>query len=245
MVVWVLVLFGSVATPLVAAIALYRGGLAAGLSPRRAAGVAVTVGVVWGAWVGTSAALAANDVYHNQNATVPWLGIAALGAMIAALLASRIPVLARILAASASTSRLAWPHTVRVLGVLFLIAMAQGTLPAAFALPAGLGDMATGVAAILLARRWSPTRAFWFNVFGLLDLADAVTLGLLGGLTAHPILAMSPSTVAMSLLPLALIPTAVVPLDAALHVLSLARLRRARRSAATTPVPGFVRPAAG
>ena len=236
MLVWTLVLVGSVATPSVAAIALYRGGLAAGLPPRRSAGVAVSVGVVWGAWVGTSAALAANAVYHNPDAVVPWLGVAVPAAFIVVLLAARIPMLARILAAPATTSRTAWPHAVRVLGVLFLIAMAQGTLPAAFALPAGLGDIAVGVAALVLARRWNRRRAIWFNVFGLLDLVVAVTLGLLGGLTTHQILALSPSTAAMSLLPLALIPTAVVPLDAALHVLSLARLRRAT-SSITVPVP--------
>lgn len=162
--------------------------------------------------------------------------MAALGAFAAAVLAARIPVLARILAASGTTTRLTWPHAVRVLGVLFLIAMAQGTLPAAFALPAGLGDVAVGVAAILLAGRWTPRRTFWFTVAGLTDLVVAVTLGLLGGLATHPILAVSPSTAAMSLLPLALIPTTVVPLDAALHVLSLARLRRAARSV-TAPVP--------
>ncbi|MEU5259283.1 hypothetical protein [Amycolatopsis sp. NPDC021455] len=109
--------------------------------------------------------------------------------------------------------------------------MAQGTLPPVFALPAGLGDMAVGVAALLLGRRWTPRRAFWFNVFGLADVVVAVTPGLLGGLATHPVLAVSPSTAAMSPLPLALIPTTVVPLDAALHVLSLARRRFAIRTA--------------
>jgi hypothetical protein len=236
MVEWILVLAGSAATPSVAAVALYRGGSAAGLSRRRSAGVAVLAGGVWGAWVVVSAALAANDVYHAPGAVVPWLGIAALGTFIAVLLAARIPVVAQILATSGTTTGSAWPHAVRVLGVLFLIAMAQGTLPAVFALPAGLGDMAIGLAAVLPARRGNPRRAFWFNVFGLLDLVVAVTLGLLGGLATHPVLAVSPSTAAMSLLPLALIPTTVVPLDAALHVLSLARLRRVTRSA-MRPVP--------
>jgi hypothetical protein len=238
MVVGILVLAGSVATPSVAAVALYRGGLAAGLSPSRSIRVAVVFGVVWAAWIGASAALAANDVYPDPDAVVPWLGVAMFSAFVAVLLAARIPVVARILAASATASRSAWPHAVRVLGVLFLIAMAQGTLPAAFALPAGLGDMAAGVAALLLARRWTSRRAFWLNVFGLADLVVAVTLGVLGGLITYQVLTLSPSTAALSLLPLALIPTTVVPLDAALHVLSLARLRRETRSA-TVPVPAL------
>lgn len=233
MVVWILVLVGSVCTPLVATVALYRGGLTAGLSPRRSARVAVAVGVVWGAWVGTSAALAVNGAY-DPNAVVPWLAVAVLGAFVVALLAARIPVLRQILAAPGTTSRLAWPHAVRVLGVLFLIAMAQGMLPAVFALPAGLGDMAVGVSALLLMRRWTRGGAIWVNVFGLVDLVVALTLGFLGGLSAHPILAVTPSTVAMTLLPLTLIPTAVVPLDSALHVLSLIRLRAATRVPATS-----------
>jgi hypothetical protein len=39
------------------------------------------------------------------------------------------------------------PHALRVVGVTFLLVMAQGHLPAVFALPAGLGDIATGLAA--------------------------------------------------------------------------------------------------
>jgi len=41
--------------------------------------------------------------------------VAALGALAAAVLAARIPVLARILAAAGTTTRLTWPHAVRVL----------------------------------------------------------------------------------------------------------------------------------
>src|SRR5512133_1835713 len=59
--------------------------------------------------------------------------------------------------------------------------MAQGALPAAFAWPAAVGDMATGLAAPFVA--WELARgrgrrlAVGFNVFGLADLIDAATLG--------------------------------------------------------------------
>jgi hypothetical protein len=46
-------------------------------------------------------------------------------------------------------SRLELPHTPRVAGVAFLLYMALGHLPALFALPAGLGDIAAGIAAPL------------------------------------------------------------------------------------------------
>lgn len=236
MVLWVFVLLGALGMPLLTTVALYRGGLAAGLSRRTAVSVAVGAGVLFGAWVGVSAALAGAGVYGNVSSVVPWLGVAAVGVLVAALSATRIPVVGRILAAPGTASRLVWPQSVRIVGVVFLIAMAQGKLPAVFALPAGLGDMGIGVSAMLLARRWRPGRVVWFNVLGLLDLVTALTIGFLGGLSAHPVLAVSPSTLAVTLLPLALIPTAAVPLATALHVMSLARLRTATHSAAA-PVP--------
>lgn len=52
--------------------------------------------------------------------------------------------MARILAHPTTLARLAWPYTLRIAGVVFLILMVQGHLPAVFALPAGLGDIATG-----------------------------------------------------------------------------------------------------
>jgi hypothetical protein len=59
-----------------------------------------------------------------------------------------------------------------------------------------------------------------FNVLGILDLVVAGIMGfLLLGL-----IEVTPSTEALTLLPLALIPTAAVPLTVALHIVSLRRL---------------------
>ena len=228
-------LAGVVAFPLLTAIALYRGGLAAGLSRRTSVTVAVGAAAVWGAWIGVSTALAAAGVYRDPG-PVPWFGVAILGALLAALLATRIPVVARILAAPGSANRLVWPQAVRILGVTWLIALAQGTLPAAFALPAGLGDIATGVSALLLIRRWRTSSAVWLNVFGLVELLIALTIGYLGGASAQTVLPLTPSTIAVTVLPVALNPTTVVSLALALHIVSLARLRTATRPAAT-PAP--------
>ena len=114
--------------------------------------------------------------------------------------------------------------------MLFLILMAQGQLPAAFALPAGLGDIAIGVAAPFIARQLARDTgragAVRFNVLGILDLVVAAGIGfLLFGLVE-----VTPSTEALQLLPLALIPTAPVPLALALHIVSLRRLRAAAKS---------------
>jgi hypothetical protein len=56
---------------------------------------------------------------------------------------------------------------------------------ALFALPAGLGDIAAGIAAPLVARRLAQgtgrRAALWFNAFGMTDLVVALTLGALTG----------------------------------------------------------------
>jgi hypothetical protein len=130
----------------------------------------------------------------------------------------------------ARTESLIWPHTLRVIGVAFLIALALGTLPAVFALPAGIGDIAVGISAPFIARRLARgdrSGAVWFNVLGLLDLVVAVGIGFLAGLGPAQLLHVSPSTIEVTLLPLALIPSTAVPLAMALHITSLVRLRRA------------------
>jgi hypothetical protein len=62
-----------------------------------------------------------------------------------------------------------------VVGALFLVLLAAGGRPAAFALPAGFGDVAVGLAApvvgLAAARRPHDTRpAAWCNTLGIVDL---------------------------------------------------------------------------
>jgi hypothetical protein len=72
---------------------------------------------------------------------------------VAALLFTRVPAVSRVLAQPDALLRLTVPHVFRlVAGVAFLVAMALGQLPAVFALPAGLGDVAIGVQAVFVAR---------------------------------------------------------------------------------------------
>jgi hypothetical protein len=146
----------------------------------------------------------------------------------------RVPVVARALAAPGMASRLELPHSFRVAGVAFLLTMALGHLPALFALPAGLGDIATGIAAPLVVRRLAQgtgrRAALWLNAFGMTDLVVALTLG---ALTGYQLLNVTPSAAPISELPLALVPTAAVPLLLALHITSVSALARTPR----TPLP--------
>jgi hypothetical protein len=100
---------------------------------------------------GASVADASGWVYSAPGS--PWFLVAVAGALVLLLLASRIPLVAGLLSNPRTSALLALPHTLRVLGVVYLILMIQGQLPAVFAVPAALGDIAIGVAAPFLARR--------------------------------------------------------------------------------------------
>jgi hypothetical protein len=121
-------------------------------------------------------------------------------------------------------------------GLGFLSLYAHKVLPAVFALPAGLGDMAIGVTApwIILALVRQPGFAasgtfIRWNVLGILDLVIAVSIG-----TASTLFATGApgeiSTAPMATLPLLLIPAFLVPLFLMLHTAALMQSRRLIRS---------------
>jgi hypothetical protein len=106
----------------------------------------------------------------------------------------------------------------RVIGVVFLFALAFGQLPAGFAVPAGVGDIATGIAAFgvvlalgngTLTRR----RLYAFTAFGVVDFLVANATGL----------SLEPS--ALNAWPLAIFPTIMIPFFAVLHLVAVLQSR--------------------
>jgi len=232
---WAIAIAGTAAIAVTTCIALYRGARLARLGRKRAALLGGGAAVLLGGWLTASAVIAGHGWYHTQlGRQVPWLPIAVVGFMGTLLAAIRIPLVAHALAAPGMARRLVHPHSFRVAGVAFLLSMALGHLPALFALPAGLGDIATGLAAPLVARKLSQgtgrRAALWFNALGLADLVVALSLG---ALTGYQLLKVTPSSAAIGELPLALIPTVAVPLLFALHITSLFTLARTPRSASS------------
>ena len=233
--VWAITIAGVIAVLAVTCVVLYGGAARAGLGRRCAALLAGGAAVVLGGWFTASAVIAGHGWYHTRlGHGVPWMPVAAIGFLGLLLALSRLPVVTRALTAPGMASRLEFPHTFRVAAVAFLITMALGHLPALFALPAGLGDIATGIAAPLVARKPAQgagrRAALWLNAFGMTDLVMALTLGTLVG---FQLIHTTPSGAPISGLPLALIPTVEVPLLLALHITSVSALRRAPR----TPLP--------
>lgn len=126
----------------------------------------------------------------------------------------------------------------RVIGGVFFANWLAGTTPGIFALPAGTGDVITGLmalpTAVLLAsgRPGSTKAALFWNLFGIADLVVAVTLGALT--TPGPLqqLALDHPNLTTGTYPTAIIPAFTVPTSLVLHALSLRQLLRRTRPAA-------------
>jgi len=126
-------------------------------------------------------------------------------------------------------------------GFGFLALYAHGILPGLFAFPAGLGDMAVGISApwivsgLIRDPRFAASRRFvTWNIFGILDLVVALSLGTLcSGFFLHGLKVTSAS---MSQLPSVLIPAYFVPLFIMLHFTALSQARRLARAGKSMPV---------
>lgn len=135
----------------------------------------------------------------------------------------------------------------RVLGAVFLVAWARGAAPGLSALPAGIGDVTTGLlavpAAIWLASGSEDGRrvAIAWNIFGLLDLTIAVAIG---QMIALQVIVPSVASAGAGAYPAVLAPAFAVPSSILLHAVSLRQLRRAARRAGRVPHPAMAAPIA-
>jgi hypothetical protein len=106
----------------------------------------------------------------------------------------------------------------RVIGIAFLFALAFDQLPAGFAVPAGIGDLATGIAAfavVLSLGNGSLTRGrlYAFTALGVGDFLVANATGL----------SLEPP--ALTAWPLAIFPTIMIPFFAVLHLIAVLQSR--------------------
>jgi hypothetical protein len=226
-VVWVLLLGAVIGIPALTGAALYRAALIRGRGRRVGLLIAGMFAAGWGGWLLVTSSLAGTGFYSAPGA--PRFLVAVGGALAALLLACRIPPVPGLVDDPRVSALLVLPHTFRVLGVLFLVLMLQGKLPAVFAVPAGLGDIAIGVSAPLVARRLARggarRAADRFHLLGILDLVVAAGIA---ALVTSGLLEVTPTADLLRLLPLALVPTAAVPLAVALHVVALRGARSHR-----------------
>jgi hypothetical protein len=189
----------------------------------RRPGVTAAVTAALLGWSALVAVLAGQDVFlAGPTDYVPWIGVVIVVAVVGLVAGARLPAVRTAFAAPATLAPL---HTLRIAaGAMFLLLLAQDRLPAAFALPAGIGDIAIGVAAPFVARRLARDprgRAVAFQVLGALDLVVAVTMGFAVSPGPYQLIDGSPDGSVLATLPVSLVPTAAVPIAFAAHLLSL------------------------
>jgi hypothetical protein len=211
----------------------------AGSQPTGLSGIRLNVMLVLAVWFLLVVSLGASGAFVGRPGTPP-IGIAiGVGAPLLLFFALlRISQSFRDFLLSLDLRLVTAIQAWRWAGLGFLPLYAQNVLPAMFALPAGLGDMAIGFAApwmvLALVRRpdfAAGTAFIRWNVLGMLDLAVAISLGTLSATlsTGAP---GEISTAPMATLPLLLIPAFLVPLFLMLHAVALMQSRRVARSGA-------------
>jgi hypothetical protein len=188
--------------------------------------------IIWltGVTIASAAGVFNQGAPLSTNTPLP-LGLAALAPILLFLVWFSSSVRLREFLLGLDPVVLTTVQTWRVGGVVFLGLMAFGLLPASFAVPAGLGDMAIGVTAPWIARalkqRAISKGAFiaW-QVAGIADLVIAVATGVLSALTTLG-LTHGVTTRIMGQLPMSLIPTFAVPLLLILHIIQITQARSA------------------
>ena len=205
------------------------------VEPRSAApsGIRLAVALVLAVWFLLVASLGAAGAFAGRPGTPP-VGIAiGVGAPLLLFFAwLRLSPAFRDFILSLDLRFIAGVQAWRWAGMGFLSLYAYKVLPALFALPAGLGDMAIGFTApwmiLGLARQpdFAASAAFvrW-NVLGIVDLVVALSIGTLSAMLASGG-AGEVNTFPMATLPLLLIPAFLVPLFLMLHTTALMQSRR-------------------
>ena len=185
----------------------------------------VLVGTLGGAWLGLAAAITAYG-YLNAPAALPLMFASPL--IILGLFATMSPRFRAAIAGIPSAYIIA-SNVFRVIGAFFLILLIDGRLAGPFPYFAGIGDIITGLFALQTARLaqrapLNDPRILAWNIFGMLDLVVAVTLGVFSNPVSplHFIHAGTGSA-AIQTLPWSLIPLVLVPTYLLGHVTILAR----------------------
>ncbi len=191
-----------------------------------------------GLWIGLAAA-ASGSGWMTVAQPFPVIGIFVVTPLVAAAIATAWPA-ARAALLGLSTRLMIELNIGRVLGVLFLLLAAQGRLAGPFPFFAGLGDVITGVFAVLLLfaavdAQHSAAITAW-NLFGAADLALAIFLGVTSA-EGSPLQLFfwPPGSAAMQHLPWSFVPTVLVPFYLIMHATIWAQLR-ALRAGARSPI---------
>lgn len=218
------------------ALGLWLGLERTDLSPvqRRRTWLAIMVPFTLWATVAWTAAI--NGVFRTGASPLPLLPMAILLPVIVGAPLLLLSKRAGQLLDAMPTTWLVALQLYRILGSQWLAYWLRGLLPGLWALPAGAGDVLTGLfavpAAIALATGTAEGRraAILWNIFGIADFVVAITLGILTSPGPFQLIVLDGPSIGLDGYPNVLTPAFVVPSSILLHVLSLRQLRRRSRA---------------
>jgi hypothetical protein len=218
------------------ALGLWFGLNTADLTPGRRRATWLAIMVPFTLWAATAWTAAINGVFRTGFSPLPLLPAAIFLPVIVGapllLLSKRV---GQVLDAMPTTWLVAL-QLYRALGVQWLAYWMRGLLPSIFALPAGTGDVLTGLfalpAAIAMTAGTAKGRraAILWNIFGLLDFAVAIALGIITSPGQFQLIVPNIPSIGVDAFPNVLTPAFVVPSSILLHLLSLRQLRRRGRA---------------
>jgi hypothetical protein len=218
-------------------IGLWLGLSRTGFSAGKRVAIWLGVAIPFTLWLAFVWNLALNGAFQPipGAAGLPRLPIAIFAPVIIGLiLLLRSKSIAAVLDATPA-SWLVGLQAYRIFGGIFIANWVHGSVAGPFAWPAGIGDMLTGIMALPVA--WllasgaerGRTAALSWNVFGLLDFAVAITMGVLSTPGPFQILGLDIPASLAGTYPAVLIPAFAVPSSILLHALSIRQLRRIAR----------------
>ena len=226
------------------ALGLWLGLERTDLTPDQRRNVWLGIMIPFTLWLAFIWGAAINNVFRPGGSPIPLAPLAILlPVIIGAPILLRSQRVGQVLDA-VPASWLVALQVYRVLGSVFLIGWAGGTVPGIFGLPAGIGDVITGLLALPVAISVAAgtiegrRAAIAWNTFGLLDFTVAVSIGLVTSPGPLQLIVPSISNAQLGTYPSVLVPAFAVPSSILLHVLSLRQLYRRSRPAETRAAAG-------
>lgn len=223
----------AVILPALALSLITLGATGAGLSTRRTAMAVAVVATIFGVWYALVVVLAKAGLLMPPVAFTdpPYALIPLLGGAALLWALGRLTRTGRLILDNLDHVHLISIQSLRLMGGLFLVGWAMGVLPWQFALPAGVGDITAGIAAIQATRAAHRGDANAeqlirrASIIGLLDFVVAVSLGIVTSPGVLQLMAFDKPNI-INAYPLALFPMFIVPIFIAFQMFSLQALRR-------------------
>jgi hypothetical protein len=214
------------------AVGLWLGLESTNLTPGQRRTTWLAVMIPYTLWFAVAWSAAINGVFRTGTSPLPVLPLAIfLPVIIGAPLLLSSKRVGQVLDAMPATWLVAL-QLYRLFGSWALVAGLRGALPGVLAWPAGIGDVLTGLFAVLAAiavatgTAQGRRAAIIWNIFGLADFAVAITLGMITSPGRFQLIVPNVPSIGAGAYPDVLTPAFVIPSSILLHALSLRQLYR-------------------